>query len=143
MEISVVQDRLQSIFQDLFDNPDLQITRSTTAADIEDWDSITHIDLIVATEKEFKIKMTTAEVRGLNNVGDFIDHERDSNDHLVGFSGRIAFRAQTGDATASENDACHGAGRCGVACAVGAKPSLPTWGFTQITARARRRSRRI
>ncbi len=73
METAIVQTRLNSIFQDLFDDPNLQITRATTAADIDDWDSLTHINLIVAVEKDFRIKMTTAEVRALNNVGDFID----------------------------------------------------------------------
>ena len=42
-----------------------------TAADVAAWDSLTHIDLVVEVEKEFKIKLSTAEVRGLKNVGDF------------------------------------------------------------------------
>jgi acyl carrier protein len=43
-----------------------------TAADVDGWDSLSHIDLIVAVEKRFRIRLTTGEVRGLNNVGDFI-----------------------------------------------------------------------
>ena len=43
-----------------------------TAADVEAWDSLTHIDLIVQVEREFAIKLSTAEVRGLKNVGDFL-----------------------------------------------------------------------
>jgi acyl carrier protein len=43
-----------------------------TAADVEGWDSLSHINLIVAVEKEFKIKLTTADIRALTTVGDFI-----------------------------------------------------------------------
>jgi acyl carrier protein len=64
--------RLTQVFRDIFDDPDLEITDATTADDIEGWDSLTHIDLIVQVEKTFKIKLSTAEVRGLKNVGDFI-----------------------------------------------------------------------
>ena len=42
-----------------------------TAADIDDWDSLSHINLIVAVEKAFKVKFTTAQVQGLANVGEF------------------------------------------------------------------------
>lgn len=73
MEHSLVKSRLSKVFQDIFDDPSLQISESTTAADIEAWDSLTHIDLIVLVEKVFKIKLSTGEVRGLKNVGDFIN----------------------------------------------------------------------
>ncbi len=53
--------------------PDLALKREMTASDLEDWDSLTHINLIVAAEKEFKVKFTTAEVAKLSNVGDLID----------------------------------------------------------------------
>jgi acyl carrier protein len=72
MDQNTVKLRLNKVFQDIFDDPSLQISESTTAADIEAWDSLTHIDLIVQVEKEFKIKLSTGEVRGLKNVGDFI-----------------------------------------------------------------------
>jgi acyl carrier protein len=72
MDSATVKLRLDRIFQDIFDDPSLQITESTTASDIDAWDSLTHIDLIVQVEKEFKIKLSTGEVRGLKNVGDFI-----------------------------------------------------------------------
>jgi acyl carrier protein len=72
MEASTVKPRLQAIFQDIFDDPKMQITDGMTAGEVEAWDSLSHIDLIVAVEKEFKIKLSTGEVRGLNNVGDFI-----------------------------------------------------------------------
>lgn len=72
MDHETIQSRLNSIFRDLFDDPGLEISDSMTAADVEGWDSLTHINLIVSVEKEFKIKLSTAEVRGLKNVGDFL-----------------------------------------------------------------------
>jgi acyl carrier protein len=67
-----IKDRVQLIFQDLFDDTSLQINNQTTADDIEAWDSLTHIDMIVAVEKAFKIKFSTAEVTGMKNVGELI-----------------------------------------------------------------------
>src|SRR6266478_691712 len=73
MEVNGIKSRLESVFRDLFDNPGLTLTRETTAADVEDWDSLNHVNLIVAIEKAFKIRFTTAEVSGLENVGELID----------------------------------------------------------------------
>jgi acyl carrier protein len=72
MDAATVKPRLTKVFRDIFDDPGLQIEDSTTASDIEAWDSLTHIDLIVQVEKEFGVKFSTGEVRGLKNVGDFI-----------------------------------------------------------------------
>ena len=65
--------RLQNIFRDIFDNDSLLITRNTIAADIEDWDSLAQINLVVASEKEFKVKFTLKDMASLNNVGDMLD----------------------------------------------------------------------
>jgi acyl carrier protein len=73
MDEAQVTPRLVEVFQRVFDNPALVLERGTTAADVEDWDSLTHTNLIVAVEKEFKIRFTTGEVRKMNNVGDLID----------------------------------------------------------------------
>jgi acyl carrier protein len=70
MERNIVKLRLDAIFQDIFDDPSLEVSDGMIASDVEGWDSLSHINLIVAVEKEFKIRLTTAEVRGLNNVGD-------------------------------------------------------------------------
>jgi acyl carrier protein len=67
-----IHQKLTSIFQDVFDDPILTISDTTTAKDIEDWDSLSHINLIVATEKTFGVSFTTKDVKGLANVGDFI-----------------------------------------------------------------------
>ena len=72
MDRNTVKQRLDAVFQDIFDDPSLHVTESMTANDVEGWDSLSHIDLIVAVEKEFRIRLTTAEVRSLNNVGDFM-----------------------------------------------------------------------
>ena len=64
--------RLNRVFRDIFDDKSLEIADSMTAADVEGWDSLTHIDLIVQVERELAIKLSTAEVRALKNVGDFV-----------------------------------------------------------------------
>ncbi len=68
-----IQERLTRTFRKVFDDPTLEISRSMTADDVEDWDSLSHINLIVAIEREFKMKFTTGEVSGLKNVGDLMD----------------------------------------------------------------------
>jgi acyl carrier protein len=73
--ISVSDDilsRVQSIMADTFDDDDLTVTADTTAADVEDWDSLSHIRLVVAIEREFGIKFSNAEIEGLQNVGDLV-----------------------------------------------------------------------
>ncbi|MFH0868760.1 MAG: acyl carrier protein [archaeon] len=61
------------IFKDVLDNETLAIRRETVAADVEEWDSLNHIQLIVATEKHFKIKFNSAEIQKWRNVGDMCD----------------------------------------------------------------------
>ncbi len=64
---------LQNIFRDVFDEDDLVIEGSTNAEDIEDWDSLNHINLISATEKELKITFALGELAGLKDVAAMID----------------------------------------------------------------------
>ena len=64
---------VQDIFRDNFDDDTLEITRSTCADDIEDWDSLEQINLLTAMEKKFGLKFKLEDVRGLNNVGDLLD----------------------------------------------------------------------
>jgi len=63
--------KVNDIFIDVLDDEDITLTRETTAKDVEDWDSLTHIQLIVAVEKKFKIKFTSLEIQGFKNVGHF------------------------------------------------------------------------
>jgi len=58
---------------DTFDVDDLTVTRETTAADIEEWDSLSHIRLIVAIERAFGVKFSNAEIERLRNVGELVD----------------------------------------------------------------------
>ena len=67
---------VQDIFRDNFDDDTLEITRSTCADDIEDWDSLEQINLLTAIEKKFNIKFKLADVRGLKDVGDLLVHGR-------------------------------------------------------------------
>jgi acyl carrier protein len=69
MERDTVLQEFNKIFKDVFDNPDLEINASTTSRDVEDWDSLNHIQLVVAIEKRFGVKFTTEEVSSYNNVG--------------------------------------------------------------------------
>jgi acyl carrier protein len=66
-------ERVQEIFRDIFDDQDLVIQDSTSSSDIEDWDSLNHINLVVAIEKDFKIKFNFNELSGLKDVGAMID----------------------------------------------------------------------
>jgi acyl carrier protein len=69
-QMNDVHTRLTAIFRDVFDDESLVLRDDLTAEDVENWDSLTHINLIVAIEKEFRIRFTTAEVSGLKNVGE-------------------------------------------------------------------------
>ncbi|MDA7510142.1 acyl carrier protein [Verrucomicrobia bacterium] len=62
--------KLQEIFIDIFDDEDINLTFETTADDIEDWDSLSHINLVVAIEKDYKMKFALGELQDLKNVGD-------------------------------------------------------------------------
>lgn len=70
-------DALQEVFRSVFDDEQLTVTEATTAADIEGWDSLGHINLIIAIEKRFGIKFANAEISRLkadgSNVGTLID----------------------------------------------------------------------
>lgn len=68
-----VYESLNEVFQDVFDDEDIRVNDATTAADIEDWDSLEHINLIVAVEKKFNIKFNMGEVNTFKNVGEMVD----------------------------------------------------------------------
>lgn len=65
--------RLNKIFRKLFDDDSIVVTRATTANDIEDWDSLEHINLISAVEKQFGLRFQMKEVSGMKNVGEMVD----------------------------------------------------------------------
>ena len=68
-----VMEKVTEIFRDVFDDEDLVIGDSTNSDDIEDWDSLEHINLVAAVEQEFGIKFTMAQVVGMKNVGEMVD----------------------------------------------------------------------
>ena len=68
-----IMNEVQEIFRKVFDDDGLIISSRTTADDIEDWDSLTHMQLIVMLEKHYKIKFTTAEIKKAANVGELIE----------------------------------------------------------------------
>ena len=72
MERFQIFEKVQEIFRDIFDDETLIITDETNSSEIEDWDSLNHINLVVAIEKEFKIKLTLDELSTLKNVGSMI-----------------------------------------------------------------------
>ncbi len=74
MEREEVFSKLNEIFEDVLDLDETpQLTDSTSANDIEEWDSLSHIQLIVAIEKAFKLKFTSQEILKWNNVGEMVD----------------------------------------------------------------------
>ena len=70
--MNITIDDILPIFKDIFENDRLEITEKTTAADIEEWDSINHIYLIVGIEKKFKKKFTTTQIQNWKTVGDIL-----------------------------------------------------------------------
>ena len=65
--------RLNDVFRDVFDDSSIVVTDKTTSADIEDWDSIEHINPIGAVEDAFGLRFKMKEVSGMKNVGEMID----------------------------------------------------------------------
>jgi acyl carrier protein len=68
-----VLEALTPVFREVLDDSALVLRENMTAADVEGWDSLNHIDLIVAIEKKFKVRFTTSEVTSLKNVGELAD----------------------------------------------------------------------
>jgi acyl carrier protein len=71
--VNTTVSQLQEVFRDVFEDEELVIERATTADDIEDWDSLRHVGLVVNVEAAFGIKFTSLEVASLANVGEMLD----------------------------------------------------------------------
>ena len=65
-----MDDKLLDIFREVFDDDELAIGDATTAADVEGWDSLAHINLVVAIESSFGVSFSVSEITALENVGD-------------------------------------------------------------------------
>jgi acyl carrier protein len=64
---------LTEIVRDFFEDDSIVLTRATTAKDVEGWDSLAHVRLIVAVERQFQVKFTSSEVAGLKSIGELMD----------------------------------------------------------------------
>jgi len=73
LDHETIRKRLNNVFCDVFDDDKLVISNSTNADDIDEWDSLMHITLVVATENEFDIRLNAAEVGKLEDVGGMIN----------------------------------------------------------------------
>ena len=73
MERNGIMARVQEIFRDELDLEELVLTDEMTADDVEEWDSLSHVQLVVALEKAFGVKFTSREILSWDNVGDLVD----------------------------------------------------------------------
>jgi len=73
MEKIQILSEIQSIMRDVFDDESIVIEKQSTANDVEGWDSLTHIQLIVAIEKHFKIKFSSKEILSWKDVGEMLE----------------------------------------------------------------------
>ena len=68
-----ILEKVNEIFRDVFDDEEIEVLEETTADDIEDWDSLTHITLISEIESEFGFKFSMKDVVGMKNVGEMLN----------------------------------------------------------------------
>ena len=67
-----VRDRLQTVFRETFDDDSIELADEMTAEDLDDWDSVSHISLVLAVERAFGVTLNAAEIGSLENVGAMI-----------------------------------------------------------------------
>ena len=72
MNKETITKELNAIFQRVFSDEDISIFEEMTADDVDEWDSLNHINLIIEVERDFKVKFSNAEIARLENVGDLI-----------------------------------------------------------------------
>lgn len=73
MDYSSVKAEITEIFEDVMDLDEITLEDDTSAADIEEWDSLSHVRLVIAIERHYKIKFSNAEIEGLKKFGDMIE----------------------------------------------------------------------
>lgn len=73
MDRKIIMEKIQDIFRDVFDDEELVVEDSTSSDDIEEWDSLSHIQLVVAVEKAFGLKLTSKEILSWEDVGEMAD----------------------------------------------------------------------
>jgi acyl carrier protein len=72
MESGDILKQVNDIFIDILDEEEIKLSTSTTANDVEGWDSLTHIQLVVAIEKHFKIRFTSKDIQSWKDVGEMV-----------------------------------------------------------------------
>lgn len=72
MDEAQIYSRLAEIFEDVFDDDSIKLSPELSAKDVDGWDSLTHIRLLLTIEKAFKVKFSTSEIGKLENVGDLV-----------------------------------------------------------------------
>ena len=73
MTVQEALERLTPVFQEVFDDDSIELTEEMTAADIEEWDSVEHFNLISEIERVFGMRFTMREVSGMENVGELAE----------------------------------------------------------------------
>ena len=74
MTDDAIMEKLTEVFRDVFDDASLLLTRDTSARDIEEWDSLNQIRLLLACEKKFGIKLKPRDINSLADIGEMVDH---------------------------------------------------------------------
>lgn len=72
MEEKEIYNTLNTIFREILDDDTISLTENTTADDIEDWDSLSHVSIVVSIEKKFGVKFTSLEIISWKNIGDMV-----------------------------------------------------------------------
>ncbi len=73
MDEPEIRKKLNIIFRNIFDDDSIELTRDSSAKNIESWDSLTHVNIIVSIEMAFGIKFKTSEIESMQNVGHLLD----------------------------------------------------------------------
>jgi acyl carrier protein len=68
-----VIERLNRVFREVLEDDSIVLAPNTTAADIDGWDSLSHVQLVLAAEREFNVRLRASEIGGLENVGAFVE----------------------------------------------------------------------
>jgi acyl carrier protein len=73
MDKAEILKKVNAVFIDVLDNDKIVLKNETTAGDVDEWDSLNHIQLVVAIEKQFKIRFASREIQSWKNVGEMVD----------------------------------------------------------------------
>ena len=65
--------KVKTVFEDILDEIEIDLVEATTAEDVEEWDSLTHIQIITEIEKQFSVRFSTRDIEGLKNIGDMVN----------------------------------------------------------------------